>query len=408
MSKSEIRSVPFYQEVIGSVDGLRRGITTGTCAQAASKGAVLLLTGEMPVEDVSVTLPKGRKPFSGKTVRIRLSRCGWESSPGEASGESAQWSRNERGRFAAAGVIKDAGDDNDVTDGIEITAYAEWCDEAGLKIDGGPGVGKVTKDGLPVPVGEYAINPGPLRMIRQELKPFLPKDRGIRVEIRVPMGEEVAQKTWNPRLGIEGGISIIGNSGVVEPKSSSAFKASLSSFVRAAVKQGKQSLIVTPGYVGEKFLFSGQKVPRESVITVADHIGFTVIEGVKRGLSKIVIAGHIGKTVKLAAGIFDTHSKYGDARLETLAAWAAWAGADQQLIRSIMECRLAEQASALLLDAGYGQVFDRIAEKGAERLAKLAEGKLEIGIIVLALNGSVLGAYPEILKEESGWKNFMY
>jgi cobalt-precorrin-5B (C1)-methyltransferase len=412
-----------YRTVLGRVEGLRRGITTGTCAAAAAKAAAAALTRwaggethgqtEKGQHQVIVTLPGGRRPYSGREISVPV-----------------EFVRIEEGAVSA-GVRKDAGDDDDITNNALFVATASLSETPGVTITGGRGVGTVTREGLKVPIGEKAINPTPRNMIAGETETFLsrlPRGKGLNIVITVPEGEALAAKTWNPRLGITGGISIIGTSGVVEPKSSKAFQASIATVIRTAAKTPSRrrgaAIVITPGYVGEKYLFETAKIDEKRVVTVGDHVGFAVRLAVKQGFDRIVFAGHIGKVAKVAAGLFNTHSRYGDARLETVTACAAAAGADRKLVEKLLGLRLAEESVPLLLEAGLEVTFSILAARVCERLEHPAKqavsgkdvlpGAVEqrrdppaFACAVLDLKGNLLGACPEYVGEENGWNRFM-
>ena len=418
-----------YRNVLGRVEGLKRGITTGTCAAAAAKAAAEAfarrLEGKRPEQPsegphtVSITLPGGRRSYSGRMISVPV-----------------EFVRIEEGAVSA-GVRKDAGDDDDITDNALFVATASLSNAPGFTITGGTGVGTVTREGLKVPVGEKAINPTPRTMITAETEPLLPSlppGKGLNILITVPEGEALAAKTWNPRLGITGGISIIGTTGVVEPKSSKAFQASIATMVRAAAKTGPRGrgagIVITPGYVGEKYLFETVKMEEERVVTVGDHVGFAVRLAVRQGFERISFAGHIGKAAKVAAGLFNTHSRYGDARLETVAACAAASGADRTVVEKLLTLRLAEESVPLLREAGLKGTFRVLAERVCGRFEQLSgrvpgrgdgfpgenpvtkknkhkKGAPVFACAVLDLEGNLLGAYPEYVGEENGWNRFM-
>jgi cobalt-precorrin-5B (C1)-methyltransferase len=378
-----------YRKILNTAGGLRRGITSGTCAQAAAKAAALILTTGRESEVVEITLPAGKKPYSGKKIRIPVAL------------------QKRSGNSAIAGILKDAGDDKDITNGVTVVAHVRFTEKPGITIRGGEGVGRVTRPGLSVKVGESAINPVPRKQIKNELAPLVPEGMGMEVILSVPGGEELAKKTWNPRLGIVGGISIIGTSGVVEPKSAKAFKTSIGLMVKAAVENGIRSLIITPGYVGESFLYEKQRVPEDYVVTVGDHIGFTLKVCAARKCSRIFLVGHIGKMVKLAAGIFDTHSKYGDARLETIAAWAGACGASRETIQKILSLELAEAAIEILEENELEETFSRIAAKVVKRSEIFVQGMLDVGCVLLSLEGKVLASIPNDFCGEMGWKKYL-
>lgn len=374
-----------YRAVIGSVRGLRRGLTTGTCATAAAKGAALALLEGRPRGSVPIRLPPGKKPYAGLAITVPLASV-------VAEGDGYR-----------ASVIKDSGDDDDATNGMEIRAFVRIVDAADgslAVVRGGEGVGVVERPGLPVPVGEPAINPVPRSMIERELSALVAKARarralspaqGLEATISVPDGAAVASRTWNPRIGVRGGISIIGTSGVIEPKSSAAFKKSIDRTIRAFHKAGVACPVITPGYVGERYL-RARGVPDERVASVGDQIGFSLLRARAAGFEEAALVGHLGKMVKIAAGIFNTHCRYGDARLETIAAYAAAEGATPELAERILSLKLAEEAAPLLMEAGLSSVFGRIARRAAERASDYSG--LRVSCVILALDASELGRWP--------------
>lgn len=379
---------PDYRSTLGTVGGMRRGITTGTCAQAAAKAAaVALISGEAPLV-VDVELPRSNRPYGGTRIRVPVESV--------TIGDGA----------AVARVVKDAGDDRDITNGAIIAARVSFAATPGIILRGGPGVGRVTLPGLPVPVGEAAINPVPARMIRRELEALMPAGHGFDVQISVPDGETLAQKTWNPRLGIEGGISIIGTSGVVEPKSSDAFVRSFAAHIVAARKRGWTRIVITPGYVGERYLFEHVGVSERVVVTVGDHIGDALDRVARSGFSEIVVVGHIGKLAKVAAGLFNTHSAFGDARLETVAAAAGACGASPDTVREILGLTMAEAAIDIVRNAGVEAAFELVAKRVVERCrTRVGEG-LEVGCVLLALDATVLASHPASVTEGESWNRF--
>lgn len=367
-----------YREVLGSLRGptgpLRRGITTGTCAAAAAAAAARALVLGDRSDAVEITLPPGKRPWSGERISV----------PAVLTAVS--------GTEAAASVRKDAGDDADITNGAEIRATVRITDGPGIAIRGGRGVGTVTRPGLPVPVGEAAINPVPRAMIRAELERLAPAGRGFDVLIEIPEGEALAAKTWNPRIGVEGGLSIIGTSGVVEPASTAAFKRSVYRTAKAYAARGVRVPAVTSGYVGERYL-KRRGVGEDRILTVGDHIGFALDAAARLKFESVELVVHVGKIVKVAAGIFNTHSKFGDARLETLAAHAGACGAPGPLVARLLGLKLAEEAVPLLRDAGFSEVFARIARRAAERSHERCG--LPVSCVVLDLAGEELARWPD-------------
>ncbi|MEM3382928.1 MAG: cobalt-precorrin-5B (C(1))-methyltransferase CbiD [Nitrososphaerales archaeon] len=347
---------------------LRYGITTGACAAAAAKAALITLL-DNPVDRVGIPSPIG--------IRFEI-----------LVKESMKISEDT----AMACVIKDSGDDVDVTNKMEICATLRLTDDGKIVIKGGNGVGIVTKKGLPVPISESAINPIPRKMIEDAIKEALPFGRGVEVLISAVGGEKVAEKTLNPKLGIVGGISILGTTGVVKPLSMDAYRRSLIPQIDVAIAQGYKRILLVPGSIGERFAKQIFKFPKDAVIQTGDFIGYMLDKAVEKGVKEIIILGHPGKLVKLAAGIFNTHHKVADARREVIAAYAGANGADNELIRTILKSNTTEEAIEHLKQANLLQsTFNEIAKKISLRAMERIENKAKIGTILVSLDGNVLG-----------------
>jgi cobalt-precorrin-5B (C1)-methyltransferase len=357
----------------------KTGITTGACAAAAARAAArALFTGECASAETVVN-PAG--------VEIRVPVAG---------------TRLEDG-LAVAWVIKDAGDDPDVTHGLEIVATVRPAPE-GVVIRGGTGVGTVTRPGLSVPVGGSAINPVPRRMIGDALGDFLAFGTGIEVTVSVPRGEEVAGRTANPRLGITGGISILGTSGIVRPMSEEAYRDSLVPQVTVARAAGHRTLVLTPGRMGLT-VAARYGLPATATAEMGNFVGFMLETCVEHGVEGVLLWGHHGKIAKVAAGVFHTHSRVADARLETLAAYAGAAGAPAALLGAVLAANTAEEAASLLAGAGFGPVFATLARRASERAAAYVEGRLAVGTVLLTLAGVIIGMdrAGQAMLEELGW-----
>lgn len=350
---------------------LRKGYTTGTCAQGAAKAATLTLLGRRGVDAVELETPSGIKLFL-PVIDTELGD-----------------------HYARCGVVKDSGDDPDITHGVKIYATVRFSDTPGVTIRGGKGVGIVTKPGLAVPVGEHAINPTPRAMILREVSSLLPEGQGVEVTITVPEGEALAEKTFNPRLGIEGGISIIGTTGIVEPKSINAYRASLSLQLDVLRAQGLEKVTLVLGYVGERFCKQALHLLEDSVIKIGDHVGYMLDQCREKGFKEVLLVGHIGKLVKVAGGQFNTHFRFGDRRMETIADHARRCGADQKIIEAILRETTAEATIDLLREHSMMNVFDDIAEEVALRVKHRVGEKLRIRCILLSLKGEVLGSHDE-------------
>ncbi|MFA4966402.1 MAG: cobalt-precorrin-5B (C(1))-methyltransferase CbiD, partial [Thermoleophilia bacterium] len=303
---------------------LRSGLTTGTCAAAAAKAAAAALAGGRAAdgaagETVAVPLP------DGETVTLAI--------------ESLERLGGARARAA---VRKDAGDDPDVTDGMTVVVEVEVTgDGDAVTFVAGPGVGTVTRAGLQLAPGEPAINPVPRRMIAAALREALPLG-AVRVTVSIPGGEETALRTFNPRLGIEGGLSVLGTSGRVIPKSEDAWMRSLLPQVAMALAAGNRTVYLAPGSYGERAARDVLGAPETAIVQCSNFAGDLLDHCVDAGVEHVVVVGHAGKLVKLAAGIWNTHSRYGDARLETVAALAAAAGAPPTLVTRLLELATVE------------------------------------------------------------------
>ncbi|MDP2953413.1 MAG: cobalt-precorrin-5B (C(1))-methyltransferase CbiD [Chloroflexota bacterium] len=346
---------------------LRKGYTTGTCAQAAARAAMLMLTTGKRVEQVEVETPLG--------VRLTLGTMGQSLGDG----------------VARCGVVKDAGDDPDVTHGAEIYAEVRLSPGQGVEIKGGTGVGRVTRPGLALPPGEWAINPVPRRMIARDVGRLLPPGLKAEVTIAVPEGEKLAARTFNPRLGIVGGISILGTTGIVEPRSVDAYKDTLSLEIKVAQASGHLRLSLCSGRLGEALSREALGFAQESIVIVGDHVGFALEECRRWGVEEVLLVGHIGKLAKVAAGLMNTHHSFGDARMETIAACAALCGAGPGVVAQVLAQDTAEAAAAILGQDSLGATFDEIARRVVKRAGLLVGPSLRLGCIILNLEGQVLG-----------------
>lgn len=345
---------------------LRSGYTTGTCAAAAAKGAALALLGQR-TGTVAVTTPQGR------TLTVPLAHV------------------TVAGPAAHCTVIKDAGDDPDITDGAAISAEVSLQPGGAVTIAGGTGVGVVTKPGLAVPVGEPAINPGPRQMITLALRQVLPPGQGAMVTISIPAGEKLAARTLNPLLGIEGGLSVIGTTGIVEPMSEEAFKHSLTPQIDVARAAGYDSLVFVPGKLGQDAACRRFHLPADAVAQTSNFIGYMLEEAAARSVRRVMLFGQAGKLVKVAAGIFHTHSRVADGRLETLAAYTAAAGASAPVVRRILACTTTEAAQAVLAEQGLTAVWPQIAQRASARAQQHVFGKLTVGTVIVDMHGRLLG-----------------
>lgn len=331
---------------------LRCGYTTGTCAALATQAACTgLLRGAVPPR-ARVTTPGGvvvEAEVLDATVASGVARCA---------------------------VRKDGGDDVDATDGMLIYVEARRSRD-GIAIDGGEGIGRVTQPGLEQPVGEAAINSVPRAQIAaaaREVCAACGYKGGVALTVSAPEGERIAERTFNPRLGIRGGISILGTTGIVEPRSLDALRRSVELEVSQAIAAGARDLLVTPGNYGEAYI--ERSLPRLDVpmVVCSNFIGAALDAAVHAGAEGVLVVGHIGKMVKVAAGVMDTHSQVADARLETLAAHAALAGAGADVVRAIMESPTTDAVLDAIAGAGLlAPVSQSLAQALGRRLAYRAE-----------------------------------
>lgn len=304
---------------------LRCGYTTGTCAAAAAKAAAVMLFTQRTIKEVDIVTPD-------KTKLNLLT-------------EDAVFD----GKTASCAVRKDGGDDPDATNGLLVYAQVKKTESPGIVIDGGTGVGRVTREGLWQKVGEAAINRVPREMITlavQEVCEEMDYPGGMKVVISVPEGEEIAKKTFNPRLGIEGGISILGTSGIVVPMSEEALIASIRLEMETKKAAGEEYLLITPGNYGEDFLRTGMDINRS--MKCSNFVGETVDMAVELGLKGILFVAHIGKFIKVSGGIMNTHSRCADSRAELMAAHAVRAGAGMDLVQRILGTITTEEALDIL------------------------------------------------------------
>lgn len=362
----------------GKKSSLRTGFTTGTCAAATTKAALSMLINGKKLSNVSVSLPKGKQ----MTVNI-------------------SWSKYDNDKSVTAAVIKDGGDDPDVTNGAEICAKVSFLDTPDMIIiDGGKGVGRVTKPGLGLEIGKAAINPTPLKMINQAIDEVLGELKhryGVSVIISVPKGEEIAKKTDNPRLGIIGGISILGTTGIVIPYSTASFAASIRQSIDVSRAMGSDSVILTTGGRSEDFARSiyGNSIADHAYIQIGDFIGFAIKQCAVKKIKKAYVVGFIGKLTKMAMGIKQTHVKGSHVDMNFLAELASRCGADSEVVNKIMLANTARHAGELVDEFGLALFYDMLCEEVHRHLSKYSESQLQIKIILLDFEGKIIGDYPK-------------
>lgn len=362
--------MPSFQEVLGgnTIDGkyYRRGFTTGTTATAAALAAAKGVFGELE-ELVDVTLP------GGEILEIPV----------------VHYEKTEKG-FKAT-VQKYGGDDIDITNGLEISAEVILTSESHIEILGGEGVGTVTKGGLQIPMGAPAINPVPLKMIREHLTKVIGSHQGAQVIISVAGGQGAALKTFNPRLGIEGGISIIGTSGIVEPMSEEAWKQSLSIELTQKAESGLKTIVMVPGGHGEKFAIERFGVLEDEIVTMSNFTGFMLMEACRMGFSHVLLIGHVGKLIKIASGNFHTHSRVSDGRADVLCNHLAKLRAPYELIDRVREANTTDEGADMIMEAGYVAVFDSIAQEAKKRSQWHVYGAITVDVALYNMKGKLLG-----------------
>lgn len=365
---------------------MRFGYTTGSCAAGAAKAAVSMLLKGGTVKTVELMTPKG--------ILLNLEILHIEKGIGQVS----------------CAVKKFAGDDPDVTDGIEVFVKAEKTNFSGIRIEGGKGVGRVTKRGLEQPVGSPAINQVPRSMILREAEEICSEtdyEGGLLLTVSIPQGEEIAGRTFNPRLGIEGGISVLGTSGIVEPMSEAALIKSIEVEMRQKVENGAAYLLVTPGNYGAAFLREHMDLPFEENMKCSNYVGETLDMAVDMGVKGILFISHIGKFVKVAAGIMNTHSRCADARAEVLAANALRAGISLEGAKEILDTITTDEALAVIQREGLLEpVMKEITDRVEYYLNHRAYDRLLLGAVLFSNEYGYLGEtrrageLAELLKEQ--------
>jgi cobalt-precorrin-5B (C1)-methyltransferase len=355
---------------------LKTGYTTGTSATAATKAALLALISGKAVDNIFVSLPKGG------TAKLKIT---WTKIEGNGSSTSA--------------VIKDAGDDPDVTHGAEICSTVSFTDQVGkIVIDGGIGVGRVTKPGLGLEIGKAAINQTPTKMIEQAVREVAAKklnDSGINVVISVPKGEELAKKTDNPRLGIIDGISILGTTGIVLPYSTASFAASIRQSLDVAIAMGIDTVVLTTGGRSEDFakgLFA-KLLPDHSFVQIGDFAGYAIKQCANKKIRKAVIAGFIGKLTKMAMGVKQTHVRGSHVDMEFMAKVAAECNSSPKVIEEIKGANTARHVSEIIGKNNVSGFFDLVCKKVYQQMYEYSEGKLKLEVIMFGFDGKLCGQY---------------
>ncbi len=363
------------REIGRTRSGLRLGWTTGSCAAAAAKAAAQMLFSGEEICQVRLMTPKG--------IELDLDVEHITRTPD----------------YVQCAVRKYSGDDPDVTDGLLIYAKVEKQEEAssglGVILDGGAGVGRVTKPGLEQQIGQAAINKVPRRMITEEVERIC-RACGycgeMKVTISIPDGEETAKKTFNPRLGIVGGLSVLGTSGIVEPMSEKALTDTIYLEMKMLRESGYSCCYAVPGNYGMDFLTDQLGINPDLAVKCSNYVGDTIDDANLLGMKGLLLIGHVGKFIKLAAGVMNTHSRAADCRMEVFASHAAMAGADAAAVKEIMACLNTAEAVKILKGKGLlPDVMKTVMERIAFYLRQRVGGELETGAVVFSGEEGILG-----------------
>ena len=372
---------------------LKGGYTTGACLAAGAKAGAMIMQGEDPGDRVDIVALDGT-PLQIPIASVELLAHG-----------------------VKVEIIKDAGDDPDITNGTSVFITFSFLTQEQLQpvygqsilykqilFEAGQGIGHATKPGLSLAVGEPAINLGPRQLVYNSIKDII-GDKACLVRVDIPAGTELATKTLNPVLGIEGGISVIGTTGVLRPMSEEAFKNSLVPQIEVAKAAGFTTQIFVPGKIGERIATSWG-LPTEAMVQTSNFIGFMLEAGADHGLERILLFGHIGKLAKVAAGVFHTHNRVGDARLEVLAAYSAAQGMPAEGVQRILQAVTTEEALPVIEEYGLQSVYQVIAARASYRAERLLFNRLQVGTVLVTLQGKLLGM-DEKAKEigrDFGWQ----
>ena len=353
----------------------RTGFTTGTSATAASMACILSIINQKKIETVDVLLPKKSR------IKININSCEFEKNNARCS------------------VIKDGGDDPDVTHGAEIIVDLELTSKTNsIEIDGGDGVGRVTKPGIGLEIGQAAINPTPRKMIIENLtevgKGVLEKN-GVRIVISVPKGKELGPKTDNPRIGIVGGISILGTSGIVIPYSTASFAAAIRQQLDVMLSMGDSAVVLTTGGRSEDFARKIFDLPDHSFVQFGDFSGYTISQCAKIGMNEAHVCGFIGKFAKMATGVKQTHVKGSKVDMNFLSELAKQCNADKDIIEKIKNANTARNVQEIILENNIDGFFDLICSEVHKQMKSHSENKIPIEIILFNFDGSVLARYPK-------------
>ncbi len=349
---------------------LRTGYTTGTSATAAAKAALLSIINQTKIENIDVKLPKG------SFIKIPIHLCQFDENRSKCS------------------VIKDGGDDPDVTHGAEIVVELSFTDKINeIEIDGGEGVGIVTKPGLGLELNKAAINPVPKKMINENLKEIIDKyllKKGIKVIISVPKGKELGPKTDNPRIGILNGISILGTSGIVIPFSTASYAASIRQNLDVAIAMGNDTVVLTTGGRSEDFAKKIIDLPEHCFVQMGDFSGYTIQQCARKEIKKAYVVGFIGKLTKMAAGVKQTHVKGSKVDMNFLAELARKCNANERIIESIKTANTARHVSEIIIENNVNGFFEEICNETYKHMRKHSEEKVPLDVILFDFDGNIL------------------
>ena len=349
---------------------LKTGFTTGTSATAAAMAALLSIINQTKIENINVKLPKGN------SIKIPIHLC--------------EFKKNE----ARCSVIKDGGDDPDVTHGAEIIVDLSFTDQKNeIEIDGGEGVGIVTKPGLGLEINKAAINPVPKKMIKENLTEVagnLLDEKGIKIIISVPKGKELGPKTDNPRIGILHGISILGTSGIVIPFSTASYAASIRQNLDVAVAMGNDTVVLTTGGRSEDFAKKIIDLPEHCFVQMGDFSGYTIQQCSKKNIKKAYVVGFIGKLAKMAAGVKQTHVKGSKVDMKFLSELAGNCGTNETIIEKILKANTARHVSEIIKENKIMGFFEKICAETYQHMKKHSEEKVSLEVILFDFDGNIL------------------
>ena len=340
---------------------LREGFTTGSCAAAAALASCLWQRDGACPERVEIVVPAG-KTFAPEIIAHGGYVCG---------------------------VIKDGGDDPDITTGSEVRARVRLMEsDGGIRFLAGDGVGTITLPGMKLPVGEAAINPVPRRMIEQAVRQVFPA-RAAEVTVSIPGGEELAKRTFNPRLGVVGGLSVLGTTGVVRPMSEEALKETIRLELSVRKSQGAEEIGLVFGSQGERA--ANALFPRMQAVQMSNFVGFALDSAAELGFLRVILLGQPGKLVKVSGGSMQTHSQYGDGRRETLIAHLALMGAPIELLEFVRQSVTLDGCISPIYDAGFDAVWTHLADAAAAYAAARIHGEMRVDAVMLDAKGQILG-----------------